>query len=99
LHVVGSMRSERTESGFSSSNFETPHSRANLKPVDIAAFYRYMSDLGLRYGDEFRSVRELSAAEGQSAGRVTLSDAIAPRAGEYPLHPVLLDGALHVFSA
>src|SRR4029077_10862105 len=59
----------------------------------------YMGDLGLRYGEEFRSVRELSAAEGESAGYVTLSDAIAPRAGEYPLHPVLLDGALHVFSA
>jgi NADPH:quinone reductase-like Zn-dependent oxidoreductase/SAM-dependent methyltransferase/acyl carrier protein len=30
---------------------------------------------------------------------VALSESIAPRAGEYPLHPVLLDGALHVFSA
>src|SRR5262249_40588397 len=36
---------------------------------------------------------------GESAGRVALSDTIAPRAGEYPLHPVLLDGALHIFSA
>ncbi|HEX4640358.1 MAG TPA: acyltransferase domain-containing protein, partial [Chthoniobacterales bacterium] len=101
LHVVGSMRGERTESGFATSTFETENSHAsdNLKPVDVDAFYRYMNDLGLRYGDEFRSVRELSAAEGVSAGRVALSKTIESRAGEYPLHPVLLDGALHVFSA
>ncbi|MFL6528502.1 MAG: SDR family NAD(P)-dependent oxidoreductase [Chthoniobacterales bacterium] len=99
LHVVGSMRGERTESTFADSSFENSHATENLKPVDIDAFYRYMSDLGLRYGDEFRSVRELSAAEGVSAGRVTLSEASALRAAEYPLHPVLLDGALHIFSA
>jgi acyl transferase domain-containing protein/acyl carrier protein len=99
LHVFGSMRGERTESGFASSNFENANTRADLKRVDIAAFYRYMSDLGLRYGDEFRSVRELFAGDGQSTGHVTLSDAIAHRAPDYPLHPVLLDGALHVFSA
>jgi acyl transferase domain-containing protein/NADPH:quinone reductase-like Zn-dependent oxidoreductase/acyl carrier protein len=101
LHVVGSMRGERTESDFAASTFETEdnHPSVSLKGVDIDAFYRYMDDLGLRYGEEFRSVRELSAAEGESAGRVALSETIASRAGEYPLHPVLLDGALHVFSA
>ena len=58
-----------------------------------------MSDLGLRYGEEFRPIRELSAGAGRSAGRVALSDVIARRAGEYALHPVLFDGALQVFSA
>ena len=101
LHVVGSMRGERTESGFAASSFEaeTASTQAKLKPVDIDAFYRYMSDLGLRYGEEFRSVRQLLAAEGESAGQVSVSETIASRASDYPLHPVLLDGALHVFSA
>jgi len=99
LHVVGSMRGERTESAFAGSSFENCYATENLKPVDIDAFYHSMNDLGLRYGDEFRSVRELSAAEGVSAGRVTLSETSALRATEYPLHPVLLDGALHIFSA
>ena len=62
-------------------------------------FYRHMSDMGLRYGDEFRPIRELSAGNGESAGRVSLSDAIARRASEYSLHPVLFDGALQIFSA
>ena len=101
LHVVGSMRAERTESRFAGSSFESEIQPviSKLKPVDIDAFYRYMSDLGLGYGEQFRSVRELSAAGGESSGHVALSESIAPRAGEYPLHPVLLDGALHVFSA
>nr|MBA3651821.1 polyketide synthase dehydratase domain-containing protein [Chthoniobacterales bacterium] len=88
--------SERTESSFSSSKW-----KANLKTqsVEVDGFYRHMSDLGLRYGDEFRPIRELAAGSGKSTGRVTLSDAIAPRADEYALHPVIFDGALQVFSA
>ena len=57
------MRAERTESGFADSSFDTEIQPviSKLKPVDIDAFYRYMSDLGLGYGEEFRSVRELCA--------------------------------------
>ena len=74
-------------------------SRAGTQSVAVDGFYRHMNDLGLRYGEEFRPVRELSAGAGQSAGRVVLSEALSPRAGEYALHPVLFDGALQVFSA
>ena len=98
IHVVGSMRGERTESSFASTTWESA-ATPGTEPVEVGGFYRYMSDLGLRYGDEFRPVRELSAGAGHSAGRVALSDAIAGRAGEYPLHPVLFDGALQIFSA
>ena len=36
---------------------------------------------------------------GNRLGRVVLSEALSPRAGEYALHPVLFDGAMQVFSA
>ncbi|MDZ4405947.1 SDR family NAD(P)-dependent oxidoreductase [Prosthecobacter sp.] len=98
VHVVGSMRGERTESAFTVSSWETTQS-ADLKSVTVDDFYGHMSDMGLRYGDEFRPIRELSAGAGKSAGSISLSDAIAHRAGEYPLHPVLFDGALQIFSA
>jgi len=98
LHVVGSLRGERTESAFASSTWDTQAAKA-VVPVEVEGFYRYMSDLGLRYGEEFRPIRELAAGAGHSAGRVTLSEAIADRASEYALHPVLLDGALQTFSA
>ncbi|MEI9897837.1 MAG: SDR family NAD(P)-dependent oxidoreductase [Chthoniobacter sp.] len=98
LHVVGSMRGERTESPFASTVWDG-HADKGVESVDVEGFYRYMSDLGLRYGEEFRPIRELSAGGGHSAGRVALSETIAPRAGEYALHPVLFDGALQTFSA
>jgi acyl transferase domain-containing protein/acyl carrier protein len=96
LHVVGSLRGERTESAFASSKWAQPLS---TQPVAVDEFYRHMSDLGLRYGEEFRPIRELSAGAGQSAGQVVLSEAVSTRAGEYALHPVLFDGALQIFSA
>jgi acyl transferase domain-containing protein/acyl carrier protein len=96
VHVVGSMRGERTESSFAASVWQAA---PELDAVGLDTFYGHMSDMGLRYGEEFRPIRELSASGGRSAGRVSLSETIAGRAGEYPLHPVLFDGALQIFSA
>jgi acyl transferase domain-containing protein/NADPH:quinone reductase-like Zn-dependent oxidoreductase/acyl carrier protein len=96
LHVVGTLRGERTESAFVNSKWTQP---VGAQSVAVDGFYRHMGDLGLRYGEEFRPIRELAAGAGQSAGRVALSEAVSTRAGEYALHPVLLDGALQVFSA
>ena len=98
LHVVGSMRGERTDASFASSVWG-PNKPTDAELVKVKEFYRHMSDMGLHYGDEFQPIRELSAGNGQSKGRVSLSDAIARRASEYSLHPVLLDGALQVLSA
>jgi len=94
-HVVGCMRGERTESSFATSAWET----STLPNVGLDTFYGHMADMGLRYGEEFRPIRELSAGAGKSSGRVSLGQAIASRAAEYPLHPVLFDGALQIFSA
>jgi acyl transferase domain-containing protein/NADPH:quinone reductase-like Zn-dependent oxidoreductase/SAM-dependent methyltransferase/acyl carrier protein len=97
VHVIGSMRGERTESSFGNTTWQKPG--AELEEQGVGAFYGHMSDLGLRYGDEFKPVRKLFAGGGKSAGIITLSDNISSRAAEYALHPVLMDGALHVFSA
>ncbi|MEO5715206.1 MAG: SDR family NAD(P)-dependent oxidoreductase [Luteolibacter sp.] len=97
VHVIGSLRSERTESSFGTSVLGAQD--PDLEEEGVGAFYGHMSDLGLRYGDEFKPVRELAAGKGKSAGRVSLSENIAGRASEFALHPVLMDGALHVFSA
>ena len=98
MHVVGSMRGERTDAGFASSTWKRKRA-AGTEPVELDEFYRHMSDMGLPYGEEFRPIRELAAGHGESAGRVSLSDATMRRVSEYALHPVLLDGALQIFSA
>ncbi len=98
LHVIGSMRGERTESTFGTTHWKDAPV-AGLESVEVGGFYGYMSDLGLRYGEEFRPIRELAAGGGKSEGHVTLSETSALRADEFALHPVLLDGALQTFSA
>ncbi len=97
VHVVGSLRGERTESSFAATTFDGAGD--DLEPEGVGQFYGHMSDLGLRYGEEFRPIRELAAGGGRSVGRVSLSEAIAKRAAEYAFHPVLMDGSLQVFSA
>ncbi len=96
VHVIGSLRGERTDSAFSASEWENS---STLQPQEVGGFYEHMSEMGLRYGPEFRPIRALSVGGGKSSGHVTLSEDIAKRAGEYPLHPVLFDGALQIFSA
>lgn len=97
VHVVGSLRAERVESSFESSRWRDP--RGELDQADVEENYEHKRNRGLRYGPEFRVARELYARDGESAGLVSLSAKAAPRAGEYALHPAVLDGALHVFSA
>ncbi len=98
VHAVGSLRGERIESTFTESEWNSSPEEG-LEQIELSGFYTHMSELGLRYGEQFRPIRELSAGKGRSAGRVELSEAIVARAGEYRLHPVLFDGALQVFSA
>ncbi len=98
VHVIGSLRGERTESAFSGTHWEN-RPTTGLQPLEVGAFYDHMSEMGLRYGQEFRPIRELAVGGGKSLGQVSLSEDIAERAGDYPLHPVLFDGALQIFSA
>ncbi len=97
VHVVGSMRGERVESEFGSTRYEGPGTQ--LPPVDADEHYEHKLGLGLRYGPEFRVARALHAADGIACGEVSLSAASAARAGDFALHPVIMDAALHVFSA
>ncbi len=97
VHVVGSMRAERVESSFGESDWKKP--APDLLEVRPDDFYEYMAGLGLKYGPEFKPLQKLHAGGGQSSGVVALSQKSAGRTQEYALHPVLLDGALHVFSA
>ncbi len=97
LHVVGSMRGERVETAFETTRWVPPEGR--LEPTDREEHYEHKREKGLNYGPEFRVARELFASGGEAAGVVALSEATARRAAEYAVHPVILDGALHVFSA
>lgn len=97
VHVVGSLRAERVESEFENSPWQDPAGELDGKSPE--ASYETMEQLGLPYGPEFRTVRELFSRSGRSAGFVALSANASKRAADYALHPVIMDAALHVFSA
>ena len=69
---------------------------AELVPMDVAAYYGRLEDVGLAYGPNFRGVRELWSSPTGALGRLELS-ADAPGVREaYNIHPALLDAAFHV---
>ena len=91
-HVIGSIRGERTDSAFAASAW-SDSADARLKPVGIDEFYDRMSALGLRYGEEFRPIRELSAGAGQSVGKsVAFRKGSASRAPSINCTPSFLMG-------
>ena len=53
---------------------------------------------GLGYGPAFQGLVEAWRDGGMLYGRAVLPDRIAATAGEYGVHPALLDAALHVLA-
>ena len=92
------MRGEKTESDFTTKMWKQVEPKG-LQEVPRDKFYQHMADMGLRYGDEFKGLREVSALDGKAAGKISVSENIEDRISEYKVHPVLFDAALHVFSA
>ncbi|WP_156312962.1 type I polyketide synthase, partial [Micromonospora sp. HK10] len=67
------------------------------EPVDVAAFYADLDDLGLHYGPAFRNVVR-AWRDGEAVHADVALDPDVEIAG-YGLHPALLDAALHVGAA
>ncbi|UTP37583.1 polyketide synthase dehydratase domain-containing protein [Streptomyces rapamycinicus NRRL 5491] len=69
-----------------------PVSAAELSTRDL---YRGLARCGLEYGPRFRHVRRVWRAEDEVITEVELDVDLAGRAGEFALHPALLDACLH----
>ncbi|MFJ9693754.1 SDR family NAD(P)-dependent oxidoreductase [Kitasatospora sp. NPDC101183] len=67
------------------------------EPVDLDGFYDRFAARGLAYGPAFRGLTELWRDGDTAYGTVRLPEGLA--AGEYGVHPALLDTALHVLQA
>ena len=67
-------------------------------PVDLKEFYPKLASQGLGYGPAFQGLAEAWRDGSTLYGRAVLPDRIAAGAGEYGIHPALLDAALHVLA-
>ncbi|MEV0430986.1 SDR family NAD(P)-dependent oxidoreductase, partial [Micromonospora sp. NPDC050495] len=74
-----------------------PAPSPTAEPVDVAAFYAGLDDLGLHYGPAFRNVVR-AWRDGESVHADVALNPDVEAAG-YGLHPALLDAALHVGAA
>jgi acyl transferase domain-containing protein/NADPH:quinone reductase-like Zn-dependent oxidoreductase/short-subunit dehydrogenase len=61
---------------------------------DASKHYRMLADSGADFGPSFQTVYAISAAEGCAWTRVRLGKSESSSAGDYLLHPALLDGCL-----
>lgn len=62
--------------------------------------YERLTDLGLRYGPAFQGVRQAAVTgDGTLLARLTLPPVARDTTDPYPVHPALLDAALHVAAA
>src|SRR5258707_10221560 len=68
-------------------------------PIDLTELYPKLASQGLVYGPAFQGLVEAWREGGTLYGRAVLPDRIAATAGEYGIHPALLDAALHLLAA
>jgi myxalamid-type polyketide synthase MxaB len=64
----------------------------------VNAFYSQLQARGLQYGPAFQTLRQVFHTETAAWGQVTLG-ATAAAAGDYSLHPALLDGCFQLVGA
>ncbi|OXY92217.1 type I polyketide synthase [Streptomyces diastatochromogenes] len=65
-----------------------------------AQTYDRLADLGLGYGPAFQGVRSaVTTGDGELLARLSLPSTARDTADPYPVHPALLDAALHVTAA
>ena len=99
-HATGSLVShERGADAGGSATMLDEWPPAGAVPVDITALYPKLAAQGLGYGPAFQGLTEAWRDERGLYGRAVLPDRIAATAGEYGIHPALLDAALHLLAA
>ncbi|QKG20136.1 type I polyketide synthase [Actinomadura verrucosospora] len=65
------------------------------QPVDLAGFYDDLAERGYQYGPAFQGLRAVWRRGDEIFGEVSLPERQAEDAGNFGVHPALLDAALH----
>ncbi|MGW7244617.1 type I polyketide synthase, partial [Streptomyces sp. NPDC054804] len=71
---------------------------ADAEPVDLDKFYPRLAATGLGYGPAFQGLRAAWRRGDEIYAEISLPDQQHFRAGEFGLHPALLDAALHALA-
>ncbi len=71
--------------------------KAGLSPVDLAAYYRAKSAVGIDLGPSFRTLQALWSRAGEALAEVTLP--AGPERTQLDVHPLVLDGCFQAVGA
>ena len=71
--------------------------RSDLEAVDLPAYYRAKSEVGIALGPSFRTLTALWAGPGEAMGEVALPDSVD--GSGLAFHPLVLDGCFQVMGA
>ena len=71
--------------------------KTSLSPVDLAAYYRAKSAVGIDLGPSFRTVEALWARHGEAIAEVALPAGL--ERSPFDVHPLVLDGCFQAFGA
>lgn len=95
-HATGKLASREAEPHGDSLVEAWPPS--GTKSVDISELYSALSAQELSHEPSFQGIIEAYKDDQCIYGRVALPDTLVETAGEYGIHPALLDAALHVLA-
>ncbi|MFC9892559.1 SDR family NAD(P)-dependent oxidoreductase [Nocardia sp. NPDC127579] len=92
-HAVATLTDDSFAPAHSDDIHEWPPADATAIAVEDG--YAALEDRGYGYGPAFRGVRSAWARPGEAFAEIVLPDSVRDQAGEFGLHPALLDSALH----
>ncbi|WP_276024970.1 type I polyketide synthase, partial [Umezawaea endophytica] len=93
-HAAGVLGSGEPDEAFDTETWPP----AGARPVGLDGFYERLLDSGFDYGPVFQGLRSVWARGEEYFAEVRLPDDTAGKAGQFGLHPALLDAALHTTS-
>jgi 8-amino-7-oxononanoate synthase len=71
-------------------------SRLQLRNTEIADYYQLLNQQGLNYGTSFQGIQQIWQEETEALGYIQLPDNVSNQAGDYQIHPALLDACLQL---
>ncbi len=97
LHAEGQVSSGAAGPPEAAPPFDADGLKAGFSPVDLPAYYRAKSAVGIDLGPAFRTVTALWARDGEALGEVALP--AGQERGALDVHPLALDGCFQIMGA
>ncbi len=97
LHADGQVSSGAAGPTGAAPRLDADGLKAGLSRVDLPAFYRAKSAVGIDLGSSFRTVTSLWARDNEALGEVALP--VGREQGTVDVHPLVLDGCFQIMGA